>query len=88
MVRCRVVVAGRVQGVWFRETCRRRAESEGVTGFVRNRSDGTVEAEFEGDGPAVDRMIGWCRVGPPRADVRQIDIQPVAPTGAAAFTVS
>lgn len=87
MVRCRVLISGRVQGVWFRETCRRRAESEGVAGFVRNRRDGRVEAEFEGDAAAVERMIGWCRIGPPRADVRHVDVEPLEPTGAAAFTV-
>ena len=84
-----MVVSGDVQGVWFRETCRRRAEEEGVAGFVRNRSDGRVEAEFEGDAAAVERMIDWCRSGPPRADVRGVEVEPLEPAGdgAARFNV-
>jgi acylphosphatase len=49
LVRRRVVVTGRVQGVWFRESCRREADSLGVAGWVRNRPDGAVEAAFEGE---------------------------------------
>jgi acylphosphatase len=73
-VRCRVVVHGLVQGVWFRESCRRMASELGVTGWVRNRLDGTVEALFQGAEPAVARAVSWCRTGPPRADVTDIDV--------------
>ena len=92
MTRCRVVVSGRVQGVFFRETCRRRADDEGVRGWITNRPDGRVEAEFEGDPAAVQRMVDWCRIGPPRADVRSVDVEPLPPAagtaqGRASFVV-
>ena len=63
------VITGRVQGVWFRDACREQARALGVGGFVRNRSDGAVDAEFEGPPAAVDRMVAWCHEGPPRAHV-------------------
>jgi acylphosphatase len=74
VIRCRVVVRGRVQGVWFRETCRRQALAAGVSGWVRNRPDGEVEAAFEGEREAVERMVDWCRTGPPRAVVTGIEV--------------
>ena len=74
VARARVVVHGRVQGVWFRDSCRQQALFEHVAGWVRNRSDGTVEAVFEGPHDAVARMVSWCRMGPPRADVTTIDV--------------
>jgi acylphosphatase len=72
--RCRVVAHGLVQGVWFRETCRRAASDLGVAGWVRNRADGTVEALFEGPTAAVARMVSWCRTGPSRAEVTAVDV--------------
>ena len=86
-VRVRVVVRGRVQGVWFRDTCRERARAEGVGGFVRNRADGTVEAEFEGPAAAVDRMVAWCGDGPPRARVDGTAVEAVPTTGDTRFRV-
>ena len=86
-VRYRVVVRGRVQGVWFRESCRRRATELGVAGWVRNRSDGTVEAEFEGAEADVAQAVAWCRVGPPAAEVAGIDVVPVEPTRTAGFAL-
>ncbi len=74
LVRVHVVVHGLVQGVWFRESCRRTASDLGVAGWVRNRADSTVEAELEGPEPAVARVVAWCRQGPPRADVTGIDV--------------
>jgi acylphosphatase len=85
--RRRVVAAGRVQGVWFRESCRRAAAAAGVAGWVRNRADGTVEAVFEGDAAAVDQMVAWMRVGPPRAEVTDVTVHPEAPVGESSFTV-
>src|SRR5580765_3810657 len=79
MVRRHVVVNGRVQGVFFRDGCRREAQAAGVTGWVRNRSDGAVEAEFEGSADAVDRMTTWCRSGPARALVTKIDVTELEP---------
>ena len=60
-IRRRVVVRGRVQGVFFRDTCRREARFRGVTGWVRNAADGSVEAAFEGNPAAVEAMIDWSR---------------------------
>jgi acylphosphatase len=87
VTRVRVVVTGRVQGVWFRDSCRERARAEGVGGWVRNRMDGAVEAELEGAPAAVDRVVAWCRTGPPRARVDAVDVTKLAPTGDPTFHV-
>jgi acylphosphatase len=79
--RVRVIVRGYVQGVGFRANCARRAEALGVTGWVRNLWDGSVEALFEGDAAAVDRLIDWCRAGPSRSDVTGVEVID-APAGA------
>jgi acylphosphatase len=86
-VRKRVVVSGRVQGVYFRDTCEREARAAGVGGWVRNRWDGTVEAAFEGDPAAVDRMVAWCHHGPPRATVTSVETHDESPTGETTFRV-
>lgn len=86
-VRRRVVVDGRVQGVFFRDSCQRMAYSAGVNGWVRNRNDGRVEAVFEGDPEAVDRMVGWCRQGPRRADVVDVEVIQEEPQGESGFRV-
>jgi acylphosphatase len=70
----KVVVHGRVQGVFFRATCARRAEALGVDGWVRNRSDGTVEAVFAGPGGPVGAMLDWCRQGPDLARVEDLEL--------------
>lgn len=70
--RLHLIIEGRVQGVWFRESTRRRAVSLGVLGWVRNRSDGTVEAMMEGDAQAVTSLAEWCRQGPPGAGVTAV----------------
>ena len=72
--RRRVIVRGEVQGVFFRDSTRTEAESHGVAGWVRNRDDGSVEAVFEGSVDAVEAMIDWCRSGPSRADVEDMDV--------------
>jgi len=81
------VVHGRVQGVFFRDSCRDRARAEGVGGWVRNLGDGSVEAEFEGATDAVDRLVSWCRTGPPRARVDAVDVEPVASVGDQRFRI-
>jgi acylphosphatase len=86
-VRRRVLVSGRVQGVWFRESCRREAELLGVTGWVRNRADGCVEAIFEGSPHRVQALIAWCRLGPPHADVVALDVREETPLGEPGFAV-
>ena len=83
----RVVVHGRVQGVFFRDSCRSEAERSDVTGWVRNEPDGTVGALFEGDPHAVDRLVAWCRLGPPRARVARVDVTETAPSGRRSFDV-
>lgn len=83
----RVVVTGRVQGVFFRDSCRQEAQSAGVEGWVRNTPDGTVEAWFEGPPAAVERLVGWCRSGPRRADVDDVDVYEEDPTGQQGFGI-
>ena len=80
-------MTGLVQGVWYRESCRREAETRGVTGWVANRMDGTVEAVFEGPEPAVAEVVAWCRMGPPRAEVAGIDVRQEPPEGLLGFRV-
>jgi acylphosphatase len=87
LVRYRVVISGRVQGVWFRDSCRQEARARGVHGWVANRSDGTVEAAFEGDEMAVAQCVSWCRQGPPRAVVTGVDVTEESPTGESGFQV-
>ncbi len=88
MVRRRVVVHGVVQGVFYRDTCRRQARAAGVSGWVRNLPDGAVEATFEGPAPAVQRMLDWCRQGPPHAAVDHVDVYDEPPTGETGFTIT
>ena len=83
----RVVVRGRVQGVFFRDSCRDEASSAGVAGWVRNTAEGAVEAWFEGTEAEVDRMVDWCRHGPRQADVDVVEVDDEAPTGAEGFRV-
>jgi acylphosphatase len=76
-----------VQGVFFRDTTRRRAEAAGVAGWVRNTPDGTVEAVFEGEPEAVQEMVEFCRRGPSRAEVTGIEVVDEAPEGLSGFEV-
>jgi acylphosphatase len=69
-----VVVRGRVQGVFFRDTLRNAADLEGVAGWVRNNRDGTVEAVFEGDPGSVERLVAVAREGPPGAHVSELEL--------------
>ncbi len=86
--RVHVLISGDVQGVNFRWYCRDEASSRGVGGFVRNLPDGRVEAAFEGDPESVDAMVEWCRLGPPAARVREIDVREERPAGDRAFTIA
>ena len=70
----RVIVTGRVQGVWYRAWTEKEAEARGLDGWVRNLSDGTVEAVFGGAGQKVDEMIAACRRGPPLARVKDVAV--------------
>lgn len=72
--RARLVIEGKVQGVWFRDSTRRRANDLGVYGWVKNRHDGAVEVLAEGNADAVEELTVWCHKGPPRAIVRHVDV--------------
>jgi len=85
--RRRVVVQGHVQGVFFRETTKRRALAGGVAGWVRNRPDGAVEAVFEGEREAVERLVAYVREGPRGARVDRVDVQAEEPEGLTGFAV-
>jgi len=86
-IRRRVVVSGLVQGVWFRESTRRLAERHGVVGWIRNERDGTVQAVFEGAPEAVARLVDFCRLGPPGAEVDRVEVTDEEPAGIEAFDV-
>ncbi|MGH8970425.1 MAG: acylphosphatase [Actinomycetes bacterium] len=87
MVRRRVLVTGQVQGVFFRDTCRREARRAGAHGWVRNLPDGSVEAVFEGDAEAVARLVDWSRRGPAGATVDAVDVRDEEPEGLSGFSV-
>ena len=81
IVRRRVVVSGRVQGVAFRAATRAKAQACGVAGWVRNRSDGSVEAAFEGDPEAVELVVAFCQSGPRLARVERLEVVEEPPEG-------
>lgn len=85
--RARVLVSGRVQGVFFRQRTIRQARSADCAGWVRNLDDGRVEAVFEGDPEAVERMVAWCRRGPEGAVVESVEILEEDPEGLEGFEV-
>ena len=87
MIRRRVRVQGLVQGVFFRDTVRRRARSAGISGWVRNNRDGTVEAVFEGEPEAVERLVRLCRLGPRGAVVERIEVLEETPEGCSGFQI-
>ncbi|MBN1849039.1 MAG: acylphosphatase [Deltaproteobacteria bacterium] len=73
-IRVRLIIKGRVQGVWFRDSTRRQAIMLGVDGWVKNRTDGNVEAVAEGPEDKVEELVKWCHHGPPHAKVAQVDV--------------
>ena len=85
--RKRIVAHGNVQGVFFRDSTETEAEKQGVAGWVRNTDEGTVEAVFEGDPDAVDRMVSFCESGPSSADVERVDVTDEDPEGLSGFEV-
>ena len=87
MVRYRIIVSGRVQGVFYRASCRHMAQQHGVSGWVRNLPDGTVEAVFEGAADNVDRLVNWSRRGPRAAEVTDVQVLPEPPEGLSGFQV-
>ena len=79
--RVQLVVTGLVQGVWFRASMQREARRLGLHGWVRNRPDGAVEAEAEGDSDAVAGLILWTQAGPSGAQVERVNVRALEPTG-------
>jgi acylphosphatase len=83
-----VIISGKVQGVFFRAETQRAALRIGVTGWVRNLADGTVQALFEGSQEKLDRIIEWCRTGPPRSRVADVHVSwEDEPRGFTDFTI-
>lgn len=87
MVRYRVLVSGHVQGVFFRDMCRRMAVEHGVAGWVRNLPDGRVEAVFEGRRQDVQHLVDWARHGPRLAAVADVSVRPERPEGLDTFQI-
>ena len=88
VARSHVIVHGHVQGVFFRDTCRRQADAHGVAGWIANRADGAVEAVFEGDPDDVAALVEFCRHGPRGAEVTSVDESSEAPEGLSGFRIS
>jgi acylphosphatase len=86
-VRRRVVAHGRVQGIFFRDSVRREAERRGVAGWARNRSDGAVEAVFEGAPEDVEALVAFCRAGPGHAEVSELEVAEEPAEGLSGFAV-
>ena len=74
MIARRIVVSGRVQGVFFRDSTREKAQELGLSGYVMNTPDGDVEAVFEGPQESVEEVVRWCGQGPPQASVENVDV--------------
>jgi acylphosphatase len=87
VVRRRLVIHGRVQGVFFRDSLRRLADQHGVAGWARNTWEGTVEAVLEGEENAVERVVGFARAGPEGAHVERVDIAEEEPEGLRDFAI-
>ena len=82
-----MIVHGFVQGVFFRDTVRRRADAAGVAGWVRNNWDGTVEAVFQGELEAVERLVAFCHEGPRGARVDRVEVHTEDPEGLRGFQI-
>ncbi len=87
LVRRRLLVHGRVQGVWFRDSTRELAGREGVSGWARNRADGVLEIVLEGDPGAVATVAAYCEQGPPRARVSSVESEAEDPEGLSGFEI-
>ena len=87
MIRVRVIVEGRVQGVWYRQSCQSQAAANGVAGWVRNNDDGSVEAVLEGEVTAVARVLEWMRHGPAQAMVTGVQTFEQEPRNEVGFAI-
>lgn len=88
LVRKRVIVSGRVQGVWFRQSAAREAALLGICGWIRNRPDGSVEAVFEGARDLVGIAVEWAGRGPDRANVEHVEVIDEEPKGERGFNIT
>ena len=88
MVRRKAVIRGRVQGVFFRDTCRRVAREHGVAGSAANLPDGSVEVILEGEPSNVEEVLEWCRSGPSYADVESVEVTEEEPEGLQGFRIA
>lgn len=88
MVRRRAIVKGRVQGVFFRDTCRRVAREHNVSGSAANLPDGSVEAILEGEAADVEAVLEWCRSGPSYAHVSSVNVSEEEPEGLDGFRIA
>lgn len=86
-IRRHLVVHGKVQGVFYRDSVREAARNEGVAGWAANRSDGSVEVVLEGPAEAVESVVGYCRQGPSSADVESVDEHEETPEGLPGFQI-
>jgi acylphosphatase len=86
-IRRHVTVHGRVQGVFFRDSLRQRAQSHNVAGWASNRSDGAVEAVFEGEPDDVQRLVNFAQSGPRQAEVENVEVSEEEPEGLTGFEV-
>jgi len=86
-IRRRAIVHGHVQGVFFRDAIRQQAQEHGVSGWVRNQPDGTVEAALEGPPDAVQQILQFLGTGPPRARVQRVEVHSEQPAGLSGFAV-
>ena len=86
-IRRRLLVHGKVQGVFYRDSARYAARNEGVSGWAANRSDGTVEVVLEGPADAVESVVRYCRRGPSSADVKSVDVSEETPEGLIGFQI-
>lgn len=84
-VRRHVLVRGRVQNVWFRQSCVEEARRRDIAGWVRNLADGRVEAVFEGEDALIDEMVSWCWRGSPLAVVANVEVSTESPAGESGF---
>ena len=87
MIRSHVLISGRVQGVCFRDSCRRLALQHGVNGWVRNLPDGRVEAVLEGPPDGVHRLVDWAHRGPAAATVTGVAVREERPEGLGGFVI-
>lgn len=87
LIRRRVLISGRVQGVWFRDSCCEQARERSVFGWVRNTPDDAVEAVFEGALADVEGLIEWSKRGPSQAVVDSVEVEIEEPEGLSAFSI-